>query len=106
MDKKSTHDRFLLQIAEKGRRKLQAKNRNDITIWSQLGVLGIIGWTISFPIVMGAALGWFIDKKLGNGHRWALSLLVIGLIIGCWNAWYWISKQCKEIDGDHKKHDE
>jgi len=29
-------------------------------------------------------------------------LLVIGLIVGCLNAWYWVDKQDKEMHKDDK----
>jgi hypothetical protein len=26
----------------------------------------------------------------------ALMLLVIGVMVGCWNAWYWVKKQSEQ----------
>lgn len=103
MDKKFTQAQFLRQIQEKGRRK--AKRREDITIWAHLGTLGVIGWAISLPTLMGTALGWYMDKKFLSGHRWTLAFLVLGLLMGCWHASYWVSKQCNQIGGD-KEDDE
>ena len=103
MDKKLTQDRFLRQIQEMGRRKIKAKERKDITIWAGLGTLGVIGWAVSIPTLIGAGIGWFLDNKLMHDHRWTLAFLILGLLMGCWNASYWVCKQWKEIDGDKKE---
>jgi ATP synthase protein I len=103
VDKKQTHEEFLRQIQEKGERRLKAKR--EITIWSGLGTLGVIGWSVSVPILIGAAIGWYLDRKFGSSHRWTLAFLVLGLMVGCWNASYWVCKQFKEIDGDKEEHE-
>jgi ATP synthase protein I len=33
-------------------------------------------------------------------------LLVIGLVIGCLNAWYWVSKEDKEMQDNQEDNDE
>jgi ATP synthase protein I len=106
VDKKLTHEWFLQQIKEKGHRRLKAKK--EVSIYTGLGMLGAIGWAVSIPTLIFAVIGWYLDKEGGYGHRWTLSLLVLGLVIGCWNASYWVRKQFKEIDGDEEEehHDE
>jgi ATP synthase protein I len=106
VDKRLAHDRFLQRIGDKSRRIIRAKERENITIWAHLGTLGMIGWSVSIPILMGAGIGWFVDNKWVGGHRWTLAFLVLGLLMGCWNASYWVSKQFKEIDGDKKDNNE
>ncbi len=41
-----------------------------------------------------------LDKHHPGKHFWTLALLVVGLAIGCLNAWHWIAKE------DQAMHDE
>lgn len=58
---------------------------------------GLIGWSVVVPTLAGIALGIWLDNKYQGSHSWTLSLLVVGLTIGCVNAWYWVAKEEKEI---------
>jgi ATP synthase protein I len=87
-------------------RKLKAKRRGVQGIWFGLGMFGLIGWTVTIPTLLGVLLGVFIDKHYPGLHSWTLSLLIIGLFIGCLNAWYWVAKQEKAIREDEEQKDE
>ena len=87
-------------------RKLKAKRRGVQDIWFGLGMFGLIGWAVAIPTLLGVMLGVFIDKHLPGIHSWTLSLLIIGLAIGCLNAWYWVAKQEKTIREDEEKKDD
>jgi ATP synthase protein I len=86
-------------------RKLKAKRRGVQGIWFGLGMFGLIGWTVATPTLLGVLLGVFIDKHYPGIHSWTLSFLIIGLFIGCLNAWYWVAKEEKAIreDEDEKR---
>ena len=60
-------------------------------------MMGLIGWSVVIPTLLGAALGIWLDKRNSGTHSWTLMLLVIGLIIGCLNAWHWVAKEDKEF---------
>ena len=62
---------------------------------------GLIGWSVTVPALLGAALGIWVDKHYPSRFSWTLMLLLIGLIIGCFNAWHWVNSQYKEIQEDH-----
>jgi ATP synthase protein I len=47
-----------------------------------------------------------LDKHYPGPHSWTLTLLFIGLIIGCVNAWHWVTKEDKEIRAEQENHDE
>ena len=86
-------------VGEMEERKLKAQSENK-SVWSGLGLFGIIGWSIVVPTILGAALGIWLDNNYKQDFSWTLSLLVAGLILGCVIAWNWIEKENKEI---HKK---
>ncbi len=92
-------DDFEQLIGNKEERKLEAK-RNPASIWSGLGLFGMVGWSVAVPTILGIALGYWLDKKLDTDFSWTLSLLFGGLILGCIMAWSWVDKEDKNI---HKK---
>ena len=69
-------------------------------------MFGLIGWSVAIPTLLGVLLGAFIDKHNPGTHSWTLSFLIIGLFIGCLNAWHWVAKEEKAIrDEEEKKHE-
>jgi ATP synthase protein I len=87
-------------------RKLKAKRRGVQGIWLGLGMFGLVGWAVAIPALLGVLLGIFIDKQYPGSHSWTLSLLIIGLFMGCLNAWHWVAKEEKAIREDEEKKDE
>lgn len=81
------------EIAAKARRKLHARNSAGASVWSGLGMMGLVGWSIVVPTLLGAALGLWLDTHHPGQHPWTLALLMAGLTLGCFNAWHWIDKE-------------
>jgi ATP synthase protein I len=88
---------FSQQVGEKAARKLKAQRHVTQTVWSGLGMMGLVGWSVAVPTLLGAALGIWIDKHHPGSHSWTLALLAIGLGLGCVNAWHWVAKENREI---------
>ena len=58
--------------------------------------------SVVVPTLLGAALGIWLDNRHAGSHSWTLMLLVIGLVIGCLNAWHWVAKEDKEMQEDQE----
>ena len=84
---------FAGQIGAKATRKLKARRNPTPGVWLGLGMMGLIGWSVVVPTLLGAALGIWLDRHHPGAHSWTLALLVAGLMIGCWNAWHWVAKE-------------
>lgn len=97
---------FNQQINAKLKRKIKAQGKVDQTIWSGLGMMGLVGWSVAMPTLLGAALGIWIDKHYPSVHSWTLALLTLGLILGCVNAWHWVEKEERAIHKHHEDNDE
>lgn len=106
-DKKNPEIRqhFSQQINTKAARKLKAQQKTVRTVWSGLGMMGLIGWSIVLPTLLGALLGIWLDKHHARPQSWTLSLLVIGLLFGCINAWHWVAKEDRAIHRENKSDD-
>ena len=98
-EKKSTAgaSEFSHRVGKQAARKLTAQGQVTQTVWSGLGMMGLIGWSVAVPTLLGAALGLWIDKRYPGTHSWTLVLLAIGLGLGCVNAWHWVAKEEREI---------
>lgn len=97
---------FSEQVGLKAERKMKAQQQVTRTVWSGLGMMGLIGWSVAMPTLLGAALGLWLDKHYPGGHSWTLALLAAGLVLGCFNAWRWVAKEDREIHGKGKQSDE
>ena len=84
------------EIGAKAARKLQARKSTQ-GVWFGLGMMGLVGWSVVVPTLLGAALGIWLDKHHPGKHAWTLALLVAGLALGCLNAWFWVAKEEKAM---------
>jgi ATP synthase protein I len=97
---------FGREIGVKAARKLKARRNSTQGVWFGLGMIGLIGWSVVVPTLLGAALGFWIDHRHPGGYSWTLMLLIIGLVIGCLNAWHWMAKEDKEMREEEEDKDE
>jgi ATP synthase protein I len=72
---------------EKSAKELM-KSRKEKTFWHYASVLGVGGWLFVLPVVAGAYLGKFLDKRLGGGISWTITGIILGLALGTYNVWY------------------
>ena len=107
-DSKSAKERtaFSREVGAKAARKLKAQRHSTPGVWSGLGMMGLIGWSVVVPTLLGAALGLWLEQRYPGGRSWTLALLVAGLAIGCWNAWHWVSREDEAIREEQEDEDE
>jgi ATP synthase protein I len=87
---------FRQQIDAKLTRKLDARGQPARIVWFGLGMMGLVGWSVTVPALLGAVLGAWLDRHHPAGHSWTLALLVAGLTLGCWNAWHWVTRESRQ----------
>jgi len=92
-------ERFGLEVEKKATRKMKARN-NPTEVWFGLGMMGLIGWSVVIPSLMGAAFGAWLDRQFPAKLSFSLVFLVAGLLLGCLNAWHWMSKQHRDMQED------
>ncbi|MBF0206386.1 MAG: AtpZ/AtpI family protein [Oligoflexia bacterium] len=90
-------NKFTEEVDAKAKRKQRARRNSTHGVWFGLGMMGLIGWSVVVPTLLGAMLGIWLDNRHPGVHSWTLSLMIIGLNIGCLNAWYWVDKEDKEM---------
>jgi ATP synthase protein I len=84
------------RVGAKAVRKLRAQQSNA-HVWFGLGMMGLIGWSVVTPTLIGAAIGVWLDRSHPGAFSWTLALMMAGLLLGCVNAWYWVAKEDKAM---------
>jgi ATP synthase protein I len=97
---------FSRAVGAKAARKLRARRNSPQGVWFGLGMMGLIGWSVVVPTLAGAALGMSLDNRHPGHYSWTLMLLMVGLVIGCLNAWHWVSKEEKEMGEEQENTNE
>lgn len=99
-------DRFSQLVEAKEKRILKEKHKSKRNILFGLGLLGLVGWSVAIPTILGTLLGIWLDKRFPGKQSWTLTLLLIGLIIGCVTAWHWLFREDKSIHKDEEDENE
>ena len=99
-------DTFSRKIGAAENRKLKARRRAAHGVWFGFRMFGIVGWSVAVPTLIGAVLGHWLDGKYPGKQSWTLTLLVIGLILGCVNAWHWVAREYHAIHDESEDENE
>jgi len=95
---KQNREEFAGQVGRKSDRRSRGRRRKQRGIWFGLGMFGLVGWSVAVPAILLLGLGIWIDRTWDSGYSWTLMLLVIGVALGCMNAWYWVKKESEDSE--------
>ncbi len=104
-ERQSHEPTFSAQVGARAARKLKARRQSSTGVWFGLGMMGLIGWSVTVPTLLGAALGHWLDARHIGGRSWTLALLMVGLAVGCFNAWHWVANESRAMHDDGEDHD-
>lgn len=99
-ENKKQRNRLSEQIGKKEKRKLNALRNNKRSVWFGMGMMGMIGWSVTVPTLLGAVIGIWLDRIYPESFSWTLTFLIVGLFAGCVIAWFWVEKEDKEMHQD------
>jgi ATP synthase protein I len=91
-----TEEDFHATVKKKAERKLKTKREGIPKLWYGFGMSGIVGLLVMIPTLIGLYLGIWLDKNFPASYSYTLMGLFFGLLLGCFNAGYWIQKQRQE----------
>jgi ATP synthase protein I len=91
-------DDFVTVVKKKEKLRARRREQGEQSIWFGIGMYGVIGWSVAIPTLIGVGLGYWLDRIWPVTFSWTLTLMVVGVVIGCFNAWYWVSRQRRKID--------
>ena len=59
----------------------------------RFGQIGILGWMIVIPVLLGIGVGSWLDSLLGTGITFSAALMMAGAALGLWLAFRWMHEQ-------------
>jgi ATP synthase protein I len=62
----------------------------DPSVARRLAQIGVLGWIIVVPMLIGVFVGRWLDQTFKSGLLWTAPLLMLGVALGCWSAWKWM----------------
>lgn len=87
------NDRMTAAVRQQRERQRKWRREGELSMAQYVGQIGVLGWIIVAPTLIGLFIGRWLDHRLGTGIFWSAPLMGIGVIIGCWSAWKWMHKQ-------------
>jgi ATP synthase protein I len=106
VEEKKDGEKFPDEVDRREERKVRSRRKGEKTVWFGLGMFGMVGWAVAIPTVVATFIGIWIDIKWPSQYSWTLMLLLIGLVAGCLNAWYWVQKERNAITREREQEDE
>jgi len=72
---------------------IRRRKQGPPNVWRSVGLVGLVGWSVVLPMLIGIGVGAWIDREWPSRFSWTLMLLVAGLAAGCANAWNRINRE-------------
>lgn len=87
-----TEDRLAEAAHRAAERHREGIETPEPSLGARLGQIGILGWTIVVPTLIGVALGRWLDRIFASGVFFSAPLIMIGAAFGMWSAWKWMHR--------------
>ena len=81
------HEKLSDAVKTRQERHERWQREGERSIGQNLAMIGVLGWTIVLPTLLGLFAGRWLDRQFHMGIFWTLALLVVGLTAGCMLAW-------------------
>jgi ATP synthase protein I len=88
--KADKQDPLVDEVRVRGERYRRWLREGDPSVAHRLAQIGVLGWIIVVPMLLGLFAGRWLDQQFNSGLFWTAPLLMLGLGLGCWSAWKWI----------------
>ena len=103
-------------VEAREKRRQAARKEGDRSVWFGLGMMGVVGWAVAVlhdevgdrgekafymigavavPALIGVVAGLWLDAAHETERSWTLTLLLAGVALGCFNAWFWVQRESR-----------
>lgn len=89
-DPEDTNSVLLKQVRRRAGSAQRWLRDGEPSLARQFAAVGVLGWIIVIPALLGVWLGRWIDGWLSTGVTFTAALLFLGLLLGAWSAWRWM----------------
>ena len=83
-------DGLLHSVRARRDRRKRWLREGEPSLGRNLEQVGVLGWTIVVPALIGIFIGRWLDRRFATGIFWTGPLLMLGVVLGCWSAWKWM----------------
>jgi ATP synthase protein I len=83
-------DPLVKGVRLRGERQQRRLREGEPSVARRLAQIGVLGWIIVAPMLIGVFAGRWLDRTFGSGVFWTAPLMMLGLALGCWSAWKWV----------------
>lgn len=80
-------------VRKRQERRSRWLSEGEASVVRFVGQIGILGWMIVTPTLVGLFIGRWLDRTFGSGIFWSAALLLVGVTAGFWSAWRWMHRQ-------------
>jgi len=85
--------KLMQQVGVREARLIRRRKEGPTNVWRSVGLVGLVGWSVVIPMLIGIAVGLWIDHRWPSRFSWTLMLLFGGLFAGCANVWNRIQRE-------------
>jgi ATP synthase protein I len=90
MTEPDEQDALVKGVRLRGERHGRWLREGDPSVARRLAQIGVLGWIIVVPVLIGIFIGRWLDRMFNSGLFCTGPLLMLGLALGCWSAWRWM----------------
>jgi ATP synthase protein I len=83
-------DKLVTETRLRGERHGRWLRDGDPNVAQRLAQIGVLGWMIVIPMLIGVFAGRWLDHRFNSGLFCTAPLLMLGAALGCWSAWNWM----------------
>jgi ATP synthase protein I len=83
-------DPLIKQVRLRGDRHARWLREGEPSVARRLAQIGVLGWIMVTPMLLGVFAGRWLDRTFGSGIFWTAPLLIAGVALGAWSAWKWM----------------
>lgn len=83
-------DRMAEAAREASQRADEGRSDPEPSLGTRLGQIGVLGWTMILPTLLGVFAGRWLDRTFGTGIFFSAPLLMLGAALGFWFSWRWM----------------
>jgi ATP synthase protein I len=83
-------DALVKEVRLRRERRQRWLDEGNTSVARRLAQIGVLGWIIVVPMLIGVFVGRWLDRTFNSGLFWTAPLLMLGLALGCWSAWKWM----------------
>ncbi|MHC0053930.1 AtpZ/AtpI family protein [Actibacterium sp. D379-3] len=94
MTEDAEDDGHLEKAARRSHERAEAAQHDpEPSLARRFGQIGVLGWVIVGPTILGVVVGRWLDSQLGTGITLSAALTMLGAALGLWLALRWMHEQ-------------